>query len=179
MPLPPSQQQSPLLLLAGAAASVGKDLPPNQVIFARPPLFQEYRLLHKNPTAGIDLPLKFQVYEQNGDIKLAFNTLGYLIDRHHLSIRDFRLTNRLLKQFGTSHNNGLITIASTRSMAETVEALENAIDANPDARIALILDFGNAFFFRHHQFPVLIVFGNPKVGTPLIQEKPAIGIDLP
>jgi uncharacterized protein (DUF302 family) len=32
---------------------------------------------------------------------------------------------------------------------------------------------------RSRLSPVLIVFGNPKVGTPLMQANPEIGIDLP
>jgi uncharacterized protein (DUF302 family) len=87
-----------------AAASVGLVQTPNQVIFARPPHYLEKQLLRKGTTIGIDLPLKFQVFEQDGSILLSVNTLGYLIDRHEMRIHDFalKLADKLIGQFGPS-----------------------------------------------------------------------------
>lgn len=166
---------------SAAAASIGETLSPNQVIFARLPRHLERRLLRKSPVIGIDLPLKFQVYENNGEILLAFNRLGYLIDRHHLHMRDFTLRrlDHLLQQLGGADRLGLETVVSNRPLEETVAALQDAIQQNPDARIPLVVDFSDRFGQRRAGFPVLVVFGNPKVGTPLMQATPAIGIDLP
>ncbi len=172
---------------SGAAASVSLELDPNQVIYARPSRRLEKHLLHKSHTIGIDLPLKFQVYEEDGEIKLAVNSIGYLIDRHQMHIHDFvlRVTNRLIQQFGTVGESGLISIQSHRSVEETVQALKDAIGVNPDARIPLVLDYGETrqkatkSNRRRRTKPVLIVFGNPLVGTPLMQSNPQIGIDLP
>jgi len=176
---------------SGAAASVGLKLAPNQVIFARPPRKLEQRLLRKGSTIGIDLPLKFQVFEENGVIKLNVNKLGYLIDRHELNIRDFTLylTEKLIKQFGNSGDagHGLITIKSSRSLAETAQALQDTISSNPSARIPLVLNYGDGdndrrrhYYSRHRTpSPILIAFGNPNTGTPLMQADPRIGIDLP
>lgn len=167
-----------------AAASVDLELAPNQVVFARPPRYLEQSLLRKGKTIGIDLPLKFQVYEENGVIKLSVNSLGYLIDRHETGIFDFVLnrTDKHIKRFGTSGDkgHGLITMQSLQSVSETVQALQDAISANPAARIPLVLNFGEGHrFLPGSQSPVLIVFGNPNVGTPLMQADPRIGIDLP
>lgn len=176
---------------SGASASVGLNLAPNQLIFARPPRKLEKRLLRKGATIGIDLPLKFHVFEANGVIKLNVNTLGYLIDRHELSIRDFtlHLTDKLIEQFGNSGDagHGLITIKSTRSLEETAQELQDTISANPAARIPLVLNYGDddndrgRHYYRRHRAPspILIVFGNPNTGTPLMQADPRIGIDLP
>lgn len=175
---------------SGAAASVGLELAPNQVIFARPPRFLEKRLLSKSKTIGIDLPLKFHVFETESDIRLSVNTLGYLIDRHQTKVRDIalKITRRLTQQFGTPtpEQRGLITVKSTRSVAETVQALQDAISNNPDARIPLVLDYseGKGHGYKYYRrsrsnFPVLVVFGNPNAGTPLMQVEPRIGIDLP
>ncbi len=174
---------------SGAAASIDLDLAPNQVIFARPPKFLEKRLLQKSDTIGIDLPLKILVFEDDdGSIKLSVNTLGYLIDRHNIGMRDFvlRMTDKLIEQFSTSDDegNGLISIESLQSVDDTVQSLQDAISVNPSVRIPLILDYKNSNTKRRHRkfqksFPILIVFGNPNVGTPLMQADPRMGIDLP
>jgi uncharacterized protein (DUF302 family) len=173
-----------------AAASVGLVQAPNQVIFARPPHYLEKQLLRKGTTIGIDLPLKFQVFEQDGSILLSVNTLGYLIDRHEMRIHDFalKLTDKLIGQFGPSdkEKQGLVTIQSLQSFATTVQTLQDTISTNPDARIPLIVNYGDrpdrssaSNRDKNTSFPTLIVFGNPKVGTPLMQADARIGIDLP
>ena len=174
---------------SAAAASVDLQLVPNQVIYARPRRQLEKKLLRKSPTIGIDLPVKFHVYEDNGDIVLAVNSIGYLIDRHSMTIKDsvLRVTNHLINQFGTQAQTGLLNVISQRNVDETVQALQQAISANPDARIPLVLDYsvfdqskaGSRKRNKPAFSPVLIVFGNPNVGTFLMQSNPAIGIDLP
>ncbi len=171
---------------SAAAENVNLDLAPNQVIFARPPKLLEKRLLRKSNTIGLDLPFKFLVFEDDGNIKLSVNTLGYLIDRHKIHIKDLvlRLTTKLLTQFNTTDNEkqGLITVKSSQSVKDTIQALQNAISANPAAGIPLILEYGtkNKNHGRYKKsFPILLVFGNPNVGTPLMQTDPRIGIDLP
>lgn len=173
-----------------AATNVGLTQAPNQVIFARPPHYLEKQLLRKSITIGIDLPLKFQVFKQDGKILLSTNTLGYLIDRHEMRIHDFvlKLTDKLIGQFGTpdKDNQGLITVASLQSFDTTVQALQDTISTNPDARIPLVVDYGErpqkssaSHQGNNPRLPTLIVFGNPKVGTPLMQADARIGIDLP
>ncbi|MEE9338737.1 MAG: DUF302 domain-containing protein [Methylococcaceae bacterium] len=180
----------PLIVNHSAAAeSVDLDLAPNQVIFARPPKLLEKRLLRKSNTIGLDLPIKFLVFEDDdGNIKLSINTLGYLIDRHKIHIKDLvlKLTTKLITQFSAMDNeeSGLITVQSSLSTKDTAQTLQNAISANPSVRIPLILEYGDKNANRKHErykksFPILIVFGNPNVGTPLMQSDPRIGIDLP
>jgi len=176
---------------AAAGASVGLSLAPNTVIFARPALKLEKKLLNKGTTLGIDLPLKYHVFEQNGVVKLSVNNLGYLIDRHDLSIKDvvLHLTDKLINQFGTSgpEGHGLLTIQSTRSFDETVQAVQDAILANTGAGIPLVLDYSSKTASKKHHHKrkvkpvkaVLIAFGDPKVGTQLMQADPRMGIDLP
>ena len=171
----------PLLINhSAAAASVNLDLAPNQVIFARPPRYIEQRLLKKSMTIGIDWPMKFLVFEDSdGSVKLTINTLGYLIDRHDIKIRDLvlRMTNEQIEQFGTTgrERQGLISVKSSQSVEDTVQALQDAISVNPEARIPLVLNYGK----NRHLSPILIIFGNPNVGTPLMQADPRVGVDLP
>ncbi len=177
---------------SGVAANVGLELAPNQVIYARPPKRLEKKLLSRSGTIGIDLPLKFHVFEQGGMVKLSVNSLGYLIDRHELKIRDvvMMMTDKLIEQFGTvgDEGMGLATIESTLSFDETVQAVQDAVAANPvPLVIPLVLDYGEGNSGKHRSHhghrsdraPVLILFGSPVVGTPLMQADPRIGIDLP
>ena len=165
---------------SAAAASVGLELRPTRVVFARPIglLVLERSLLRRSDTVGIDLPLKFLVFEdEHGDVQLRTNRVGYLIDRHGLSIHDFGLylTSVLTEQFGSS-DTGLITVASQRSLQATVQALQQAIAASGAFRVPLVLDYGTG---KRRNGPVLIVFGNPNAGTPLMQATQEVGIDLP
>ena len=164
---------------AAAAGSVELELAPTQIIFARPPRFLEKHLLRRSPTVGLDLPFKFLVFEDDGEIQIRFNSIGYLIERHDLALRDFllNLIDAAVEQFG-GKESGLITIASLHSTEETLEALKAEISMNPAFRIPLILDF-NADRGKKRPFPILVVFGNPNVGTPLMQTDQHIGIDLP
>ncbi len=181
---------------SAAAASVKLELGPNQVIYARPPRRLEKQQLLKSQTIGLDLPLKFHLFEDNDEVKLAVNSISYLIDRHQLNINDFvlSLTDRLTGQFGTVVNSGVVSVQSNRSVDETVQALQDAITVNLDVRIPLVLNYADsrenlpnnrsrknrfAGKSRSRLTPVLIVFGNPNVGTPLMQSNPQFGIDLP
>lgn len=162
------------------AVSVGLELAPTQVIFARPPRFPERRLLRRGTTVGLDLPLKFLVFEEDGKVQISVNAIGYLIDRHDLISRDFlfRSLDASIDQFG-GVESGVVTVASLFSVEETVAALQAAIAANPAFRIPLVLDFNADRGNRKRSLPTLIVFGNPNAGTPLMQVDQRIGIDLP
>ena len=171
------------------AASVGLELAPTTVIFARLPRSPEKLLLRKGDTVAIDLPIKFLVFEQDNEILLATNSVGYLIDRHSLSTKD-KLLDRIdkVQEFFGTPDDGLNTLQSTRSVTETVLAIQDALMLNGSFGIPLVLDFGrsqssvnpgNSSGNSGNTAPVLIVFGNPEVGTPLMEEQRSIGIDLP
>lgn len=172
---------------AGSAAAVGLDLAPTQVIFARQPRHTERQLLQRSDTIGIDLPLKFLVFERDGEVLINVNATGYLIDRH-----DIRLKEKLLRSLDTSIKRvadapeGLVTVKSLQSFDVTVETFLATISAIPVFRIPLVLDYATA---QHHddderdddelRSPVLITIANPNVGTFLMQANQRIGIDLP
>ena len=70
--------------------------------------------------------------------------------------------------------------SSALPVADTAALLETVIEASPAELIAKIdhaaaarqngLEMGDS---------VLFVFGNPAIGTPLMREEPAIGLELP
>jgi len=76
--------------------------------------------------------------------------------------------------------SGIIRIASQHSVAATLERLEAALRAR-EVKIFARIDFsGDAsragLTLRAEQ---MLIFGNPKAGTPLMQAAPAAGLDLP
>lgn len=169
---------------AAAAKSVDLELRPTQVIFARPPKRIERSLLRRSQTAGIDLPLKFLVFEdEHGAIRLFFNSLGYLSERHALKavVPVLRQLFRGLDDFGQVES-GLVTVQSMQTFDETVQTLLSVLEEK-GFRIPLVLDYSYRTSSNHghgrSHLPTLIVFGNPNVGTPLMQEGQTVAIDLP
>jgi uncharacterized protein (DUF302 family) len=76
--------------------------------------------------------------------------------------------------------SGIVRIASQHSVAATLERLEAALRAR-EVKIFTRIDFsGDArragLTLRAEQ---MLIFGNPKAGTPLMQAAPAVGLDLP
>jgi uncharacterized protein (DUF302 family) len=162
---------------AANAAGAGLKLRPTTVIFARLPAHLERRLLRRGITLGLDLPLKFLVFEDaEGSVQIRHNPIGYLIDRHDLRLRDrsLDLTGQLSEQFGET-DVGIAQVQSPFNEDSTVSNLESAIGENPDFRIPLKLQLDT----KSSSACTLLVFGNPKAGTPLMQETQEIGIDLP
>ena len=126
---------------AASAAGVGLDLRPTTVILARNPR-TDLRLLRRGQTVGIDLPLKFLVWEDGaGEIRLKFNDVGYLADRHDIRLRDFDLwlLDRVVEQFGPL-DRGLVSIESGQSVAATVATLRGVLEAAGFA-IPVVIDY--------------------------------------
>ena len=157
------------------AASVGLELRPTQIILARPPHRLEKKLLKRSESLGLDLPMKFLVFEDDqGDIQLRYNPVGYLFDRHDLLTRDRTLstTEFLTEQFGVL-DNGILNVESLFDRDSTVQNLRDIISGVPNFGIPLVLDYGKKANCT------LIVFGNPLVGTPLMQATQEVALDLP
>ncbi len=75
---------------------------------------------------------------------------------------------------------GAVAIKSLGSVAESVARLQAAIKANGLTLFATIDHTRNAANANLKLRPtVLIVFGNPKVGTQLMNASPTLGISLP
>ncbi|MEL6438737.1 MAG: DUF302 domain-containing protein [Cyanobacteria bacterium J06621_8] len=79
-----------------------------------------------------------------------------------------------------SVQNGLITVASPYSVAETGDRLEQMIQDKGLTLFARIDHSANAATVELELNPTqLIIFGNPKVGTPLMNCSATTAIDLP
>jgi uncharacterized protein (DUF302 family) len=77
-------------------------------------------------------------------------------------------------------NGDLVTLPSARGVTETVERLKALLTKKS---IRLFADIDHAEGARLAGLPLrptrLLIFGNPKAGTPLMQSRQTIGLDLP
>jgi uncharacterized protein (DUF302 family) len=75
---------------------------------------------------------------------------------------------------------GLISMPSRYGAKETIDRLESTLRANGAAIFARIDHAAGATEAGESlRATELLIFGNPKVGTPLMQSSQTIGIDLP
>ena len=79
-----------------------------------------------------------------------------------------------------SHGDGLIDIPSNHSVDETVEKLKGVLQAKGVTLFALVDHSGEAAKVDMKMRPTkLLIFGNPKGGTPVMLAAPSMAIDLP
>jgi len=198
---------------SAAAASVDLELLPTTVIFFGNPNIGT-PLMVDSPTIGIDLPLKFLVWEDaEGSIHLSYNSTDYLAERHDIEDFDelFETVSGILGRFGENEiyvpsdgdaddmdddddesemseegddseemDNGLVVIPSNQSFDDTVASLLTALEER-EFRVPLVLDHSAAAAGVDLELlpTTLIVFGNPNIGSPLMQNTQGIGLDLP
>ncbi len=77
-------------------------------------------------------------------------------------------------------NNGIVTISGGLSVDQTVQKLKGMLEAKGIKLFALIDHSGEAAN-AGLRMPAtkLLIFGNPKAGTPLMIASPSAAIDLP
>ncbi|MGA6980120.1 MAG: DUF302 domain-containing protein [Candidatus Sulfotelmatobacter sp.] len=76
--------------------------------------------------------------------------------------------------------NGLLQVASPRSVDETVQSLKSVISKQGLQLFALVDHSGEAEKVGLKMRPTkLLIFGSPKGGTPLMVAAPSVAIDLP
>ena len=76
--------------------------------------------------------------------------------------------------------NGIVNKPSKHSVDDTLGKLQNILAAREIAVFALIDHSGEAAKVGMNMRPTkLLIFGNPKGGTPLMLAAPSIAIDLP
>jgi uncharacterized protein (DUF302 family) len=75
---------------------------------------------------------------------------------------------------------GIVTIASNHSVDQTVEKLKGILQAKGITLFALVDHSGEAEKVGMKMRPAkLLIFGNPRGGTPVMLAAPSIAIDLP
>ncbi|GAB4188974.1 MAG: hypothetical protein Tsb002_15640 [Wenzhouxiangellaceae bacterium] len=168
---------------AAGAASVGLTLRPTTVVVATHP-WLDGLMIRRSQRSALDLPLKYLVYEAaDGAIELEYKNIGFELDRHDVRITDplLRVQQVVRTQFGDLPD-GVTEVVSTRSFEGTLEALFAAL-ASRNLRVPVEggIDFRQVAAGRgmHLRPTTLVLFGNPNIGTPLMQNDQSIGLDLP
>jgi uncharacterized protein (DUF302 family) len=175
-----------------AAADAGLSLEPNRVIFFGNPALGT-PVMQAGRTAGIDLPQKMQVFEEDGRVFVAYNAPSYIADRHGAggAATLGTITNALagLAQAATNTSGsvtapasttagaGLVETASANDFETTWSTLIDTIDASP-ASVAFTVDH-SANSGGVLPPTRLVVFGNPAIGTPMMASVASAGLDLP
>jgi uncharacterized protein (DUF302 family) len=78
------------------------------------------------------------------------------------------------------HKNGIVDVPSNHSVDETVERVKSILQSKGITLFALIDHSGEAEKVGMKMPPTkLLIFGNPKSGTPLMLAAPSVAIDLP
>ena len=77
-------------------------------------------------------------------------------------------------------DNGVVSIRSRNSVAQTVQRLEEILAAK-GVKLFIVIDHsGEAEKAGLQMRPCkLLIFGNPKAGTPLMIAAPSVALDLP
>lgn len=180
------------------AAQVGGTLRPTRVlIFGNPSIGSP--LMQVNQLAGLDLPQKMLVYEDaSGETVVAYNTTDYLAARYDVggaatiptlagALSSFAQSagavgsSLTTPPTGVALEEGVVTERSDADAGETYSRLREAIASNANLTIVAEIDHqANAQSVGFTLRPTrLIVFGNPRLGTPLMEASQSIAIDLP
>ncbi|VAX21918.1 protein of unknown function DUF302 [hydrothermal vent metagenome] len=76
--------------------------------------------------------------------------------------------------------NGVVTVKSSNSVKKTIDILESTLKKKGIGIIARLDHRANGARVNEDLRPTtILVFGNPRLGTPLMRENQTIGIDLP
>ena len=80
----------------------------------------------------------------------------------------------------TTTDNGVVRVASQHTVADTVAKLESILQAK-NVKLFTIVDHSGEAEKAGLKMPntKLLIFGNPKSGTPLMLASPSIALDLP
>jgi uncharacterized protein (DUF302 family)/uncharacterized membrane protein YidH (DUF202 family) len=115
-------------------------------------------------------------------VAVILAALGLAMAIHLVSVREptpGHLHN-LEKSMTSNPGNGIVTIPSHQSVEHTVKKFQEMLQAKGVKLFALIDHSGEAEKAGMQMLPTkLLIFGNPKAGTPLMLASPIIAIDLP
>ncbi|HVP45634.1 MAG TPA: DUF302 domain-containing protein [Bryobacteraceae bacterium] len=113
-------------------------------------------------------------------IALILAVLGAAMAIYLVSVRGPQQSNSQEKSMAPSPETGIVNVSSRHSVDQTVQKFEEILQAKGVKLFALIDHSGEAEKAGMHMRPTkLLIFGNPKAGTPLMIASPSIAIDLP
>ena len=182
------------------AAGVNLTLRPTTVYFVDDPN-RSAALMAADPRVALDLPGRILVYQDSDDdVGMAYNRAAYLDARFDLEeaedgaleAYDDDLDDLVAAATGTGidsrgsvagvgEGDGIESVSSDNGFAATVSNLAAAINANTNLGLVDTVDFADRALRSGRALnpTTLFIFGNPSVGTRLMQSSQTAGIDLP
>ncbi len=177
--------------------SVGRVLNPTRIVFFGNPVLGT-PLMQENQLVGLDLPQKVLFFENQDEVVYAvYNSVKYLESRYDLQEVSTlgQISNALSNlvraatdaeiksaaDINADPGEGIITKISTEDFETTYSNLRNAILANENLQLVAELDHREnaASVDLELRSTRVIIFGNPNLGTPLMQSSQSTGLDLP
>jgi uncharacterized protein (DUF302 family) len=180
---------------AAAAAGVDVELPDTRLLaFGDPEVGTP--LMQVEPLMGLDLPAKLLVWDHDGATRVGVNDPAFLAQRHGVDPGEESLVALDEAQRGLldaveatgvparvdpgNVSQGIEVLDSDDDVDATLERAREAIEAG-DAELVAEVDHAAAADSVGMELgaSTLLVFGNPQVGSPLMEQRRTVGIDLP
>ncbi len=178
------------------AKNIDLELDFNQVFFVDNPRYS-VPLIEENPLMALEFPVRIGFYNVDGEKFVVARSEDYFLKRYNLpksaALRSIgALSETFLKQSSKAaytqnspidslDNTGIVTLKSSKDYEETVASIGKMIENNDDLSLFESKDFSkDAEEIGTELKPLhLFIFGNPKVGTQLMQKNSNFSIDLP
>ncbi|HKM67761.1 MAG TPA: DUF302 domain-containing protein [Candidatus Acidoferrum sp.] len=111
-------------------------------------------------------------------IVLGLVMAGYLIFANPNAL--VHASGREEKPMASDAENGIVRIASNHTVDETVAKLQGILQAK-GVKLFVVVDHSGEAASAGLKMPntKLLIFGNPKAGTPLMLAAPSVALDLP
>jgi uncharacterized protein (DUF302 family)/uncharacterized membrane protein YidH (DUF202 family) len=111
-------------------------------------------------------------------LAIMLAAIGLAMALYVISIREPKHSN--VEEKSMNSDNGIVTLHAHQTVDQTVQRLERILEAKAIKLFAIIDHSGEAQKAGLEMRPTkLLIFGNPKAGTPLMIASPSIAIDLP
>ena len=158
----------------------------------------EAQLLNQNQLVGLDLPSKILISRNRVEKTfISYNNSAYYAVRYGLQFDgpldalESKIKNAVEEVSGTiitvpnvagiEQGSGIVTVESELDFQTVVGNAQEAIGKNENLNLLFSIDLKADALSQEVEIrpTTLLIFGNPNLGTPLMQESPGIGIDLP
>jgi len=112
-------------------------------------------------------------------VALLLAALGLAMAAYLLSVRQPSRQENTMNPTPSS-SNGIVTLDSSHSVDQTVRKLETMLESK-GIKLFIVIDHSGEAQHAGMQMrnTKLLIFGNPKAGTPLMIASPTLAIDLP
>lgn len=115
-------------------------------------------------------------------IVLGLVMAGYLIFANPNTVvrASINREQSMVTSMATNEQNGIVRVQGKHSVDETVAKLQSLLQAK-GVKLFMVVDHSGEAASGGLQMPntKLLIFGNPKAGTPLMLEAPSVALDLP